>query len=115
MNNVAYAEYGDYEYGRDGVDLSRNPTYYDVPNMIDQAKSNEDYRYMLDLYDDTLFEDFYLLPIRKRIAARKILRYLINRFGNAYGLHHHLNKPYGPLAQKEFECIQTFLATQSTL
>jgi hypothetical protein len=48
------------------------------------------------------FEHLYLTPVRKAIAARKILRYILKKFGGAAGLHHHLNRPYGPLANREY-------------
>lgn len=53
------------------------------------------------------FED--LLPIAKRVAARKILRFIVRTFGSTANLHHHMNRGEGPIANREFlrakECL----------
>jgi len=44
-----------------------------------------------------------LSNIRKKIAARKILRYLSNRFGDAQNLHEFLWAPGGPVMEDTYE------------
>jgi hypothetical protein len=53
-------------------------------------------------HGDATYEIAYLLPIAKRIAARKIARFILHRFGSTWGLHHHMNRPHGPVAKREF-------------
>ncbi|KAJ3052560.1 hypothetical protein HK097_006058 [Rhizophlyctis rosea] len=47
------------------------------------------------------FEGDFLARIRKRNAARRILRCKKRMFPRAGDLHHHLNRPDGPIARRE--------------
>ena len=44
-----------------------------------------------------------LKHLKERLAARKIIRYLFNRFENAKGLRTFLWKPFGPMALKSWD------------
>lgn len=49
------------------------------------------------------YDELKLENIAKKIAARKILRYLHGRFGNAQGLHEYIWRPGGPIMNTTFQ------------
>lgn len=52
-------------------------------------------------YKERFFPDKILERIRKRMAARRILRFMTKKFGSADGLHAHLWKPGGPVMNRD--------------